>query len=217
MVVTINYRVGPLGWLNLNELTDGRIPATGNEGLLDQVEALRWIRDNIAAFGGDPGNLTIFGESAGAMSVGASAGLGVGEGVIPSRHSHQRRHQHCQHAHRGPSRCAEWLLRKLGVSPNRIRREALGSRTGNAHRGRLGIPGGRRRHVVSALHRRHRPRRVAARGSQGTERRMASRSWSARSATNGAAFTLNNPQTANLDEAATIGRGVQQRSRTPRR
>lgn len=71
VVVTINYRVGALGWLNLNELTDGRIPATGNEGLLDQVEALRWIRDNVAAFGGDPGNVTIFGESAGAMSVGA--------------------------------------------------------------------------------------------------------------------------------------------------
>ncbi|MFW6126050.1 MAG: carboxylesterase/lipase family protein [Chloroflexota bacterium] len=70
VVVTINYRLGSLGFLNLNEVTKGMIPATGNEGLLDQVAALAWVRDNIAAFGGDPQNITIFGESAGGMSVG---------------------------------------------------------------------------------------------------------------------------------------------------
>jgi para-nitrobenzyl esterase len=61
--VTVNYRVGPEGFLFL----DG---AVANLGLLDQVAALEWVRDHIAAFGGDPGNVTIFGESAGAMSVG---------------------------------------------------------------------------------------------------------------------------------------------------
>ncbi len=71
VVVTINYRVGVLGFLNLNEITGGRIPARGNEGLLDQTMALKWVRDNIGAFGGDPGNVTIYGESAGGMSVGA--------------------------------------------------------------------------------------------------------------------------------------------------
>jgi len=70
VVVTINYRLGTLGFLNLNEVTDGRIPATGNEGLLDQIAAMEWVQDNIVAFGGDPGNVTIFGESAGGMSVG---------------------------------------------------------------------------------------------------------------------------------------------------
>jgi para-nitrobenzyl esterase len=70
VVVTINYRLGALGFLNLNEVTKGKIPATGNEGLLDQVLALEWVRDNISRFGGDPDNVTIFGESAGAMSVG---------------------------------------------------------------------------------------------------------------------------------------------------
>jgi para-nitrobenzyl esterase len=70
VVVTINYRLGMLGFLNLKEATGGRIPATGNEGLLDQVAALAWVRENIAAFGGDPGNVTVFGESAGAMSIG---------------------------------------------------------------------------------------------------------------------------------------------------
>ena len=70
VVVTINYRLGSLGFLHLNEVTGGRIPATGNEGLLDQIAALEWVRDNITAFGGDPENVTIFGESAGGMSVG---------------------------------------------------------------------------------------------------------------------------------------------------
>ena len=71
VVVTINYRLGAFGFVNLAEVTGGRIPATGNEGLLDQVKALEWVRDNIERFGGDPGRVTIFGESAGGMSVGA--------------------------------------------------------------------------------------------------------------------------------------------------
>ena len=71
VVVTINYRLGVLGFLNLNEVTKGEIPATGNEGLLDQLLALEWVRDNILRFGGDPENVTVFAESAGAMSVGA--------------------------------------------------------------------------------------------------------------------------------------------------
>jgi len=69
VVVTINYRLNAFGFLNLNEVTKGRIPSTGNEGILDQAAALEWVHDNIAAFGGDPENVTIFGESAGAMSV----------------------------------------------------------------------------------------------------------------------------------------------------
>ncbi len=68
VLVTINYRLGMLGFLNLKAVTGGLIPATGNEGLLDQVAALKWVKENIAAFGGDPGNVTAFGESAGSMS-----------------------------------------------------------------------------------------------------------------------------------------------------
>jgi len=70
VVVSFNYRLGLLGFLNLDEITGGRIPSSGNEGLLDQVAALRWVHDNIASFGGDPDNVTIFGESAGGMSIG---------------------------------------------------------------------------------------------------------------------------------------------------
>ena len=70
VLVTINYRLGMLGFLRLKEATGGKIPATGNEGLMDQIAALKWIKENISAFGGDPSNITVFGESAGGMSIG---------------------------------------------------------------------------------------------------------------------------------------------------
>lgn len=82
VVVTLNYRLGALGFLRLNELTEGEIPSTGNEGLLDQIEALAWVRDNIAGFGGDPDNVTIFGESAGAMSIGALLSMPSAKGLF---------------------------------------------------------------------------------------------------------------------------------------
>ena len=66
--VTINYRLGPLGFMCLPELKD-EAGYTGNYGLFDQLTAIKWVRDNITAFGGDPGNMTIMGQSAGAMSV----------------------------------------------------------------------------------------------------------------------------------------------------
>lgn len=70
VVVSINYRLGVLGYLAHPELSkESADNISGNYGLLDQVEALRWINRNIAAFGGDPGNVTIAGESAGALSV----------------------------------------------------------------------------------------------------------------------------------------------------
>ena len=82
VVVTINYRLGALGFLNLNEVTKGKIPATGNEGLLDQVSALEWVRDNISRFGGNPDNVTIFGESAGAMSIGTLLAMPGARGLF---------------------------------------------------------------------------------------------------------------------------------------
>ena len=82
VVVTTNYRLGVLGFLRLNEVTGGRIPATGNEGLLDQVAALKWVRDNIAAFGGDPKNITVFGESAGGSSIGCLLAMPQARGLF---------------------------------------------------------------------------------------------------------------------------------------
>ena len=67
VVVTLNYRLGALGFLHLRDvLGDG---SDANCGHLDQIAALEWVRDNIAAFGGDPSNVTVFGESAGAISI----------------------------------------------------------------------------------------------------------------------------------------------------
>ncbi|MGH2789202.1 MAG: carboxylesterase/lipase family protein [Actinomycetota bacterium] len=81
VVVTINYRLGALGFLYLDEIVQGAAGAA-NLGILDQLGALEWVRDNIAAFGGDPGNVTIFGESAGGMSVGTLLGTPAAKGLF---------------------------------------------------------------------------------------------------------------------------------------
>ena len=62
----MNYRLGALGWLTHPALSEG---GSGNYGLMDQIAALRWVHDNIAAFGGDPNNVTLFGNGAGATSI----------------------------------------------------------------------------------------------------------------------------------------------------
>ncbi|RXT44206.1 carboxylesterase/lipase family protein [Bradyrhizobium betae] len=66
IVVTVNYRLGALGWLSHPALSEG---GSGNYGLMDQIAALHWVHDNIAAFGGDPNNVTLFGSGAGATSI----------------------------------------------------------------------------------------------------------------------------------------------------
>jgi len=66
--VTLNYRLGPMGFVCLPQLKE-EAGFTGNYGLYDQLTAIRWVKDNISAFGGDPENMTIMGQSAGAMSV----------------------------------------------------------------------------------------------------------------------------------------------------
>jgi para-nitrobenzyl esterase len=69
VLVTINYRLGPLGFLSLADLLGEDYESSANLGVLDVVAALEWVRDNIAGFGGDPGKVTVFGESAGAGMV----------------------------------------------------------------------------------------------------------------------------------------------------
>ena len=80
VLVTLNYRLHAFGFLYLDELFPGA-SGTGVLGLLDQLAALEWVRDNIAAFGGDPANVTVFGESAGAMSIAALLALDGGAGL----------------------------------------------------------------------------------------------------------------------------------------
>ena len=81
VVVTLNYRLGAIGFLQLGDIAPGG-PFASNPGLRDQVAGLEWVRDNIAAFGGDPERVTIFGESAGGMSVGALLGTPAARGLF---------------------------------------------------------------------------------------------------------------------------------------
>jgi para-nitrobenzyl esterase len=83
VVVTINYRLGPLGFLALSAL-DQESPyhVSGNYGLLDMIAALRWVQNNVGGFGGDPENVTIFGQSAGAFGVNAMMASPLAHGLF---------------------------------------------------------------------------------------------------------------------------------------
>ena len=83
VVVTLNYRLGPFGFFTHPALSaESPRHASGNYGLLDQIAALQWVRRNIARFGGDPSRVTIFGESAGGMSVGSLIASPLAKGLF---------------------------------------------------------------------------------------------------------------------------------------
>ncbi|MCW2983861.1 MAG: hypothetical protein JWR63_1431 [Conexibacter sp.] len=83
VVVSVNYRLGALGgFVYLNELGDERLAQSANAGLLDLVLALEWVRDNIGCFGGDPGCVTVAGESAGGGAVGTLLGMPQTRGLL---------------------------------------------------------------------------------------------------------------------------------------
>jgi len=113
VVVTINYRLGALGFLGHRDLADPD-GLVGNWGLQDQLSALRWVRDNIAAFGGDPGAVTIFGESAGGFSVAALLGTPAAKSLF-RRAIVQSGGVHV-HALHDAERSAERLASVLGIA-----------------------------------------------------------------------------------------------------
>jgi len=82
VVVTLGYRLGALGFAGHPELTQEGAGSSGEYGVLDQIAALHWVRDNIAGFGGDPDNVTLFGESAGAVDAVAIAASPLSDGLI---------------------------------------------------------------------------------------------------------------------------------------
>ena len=83
IVVSINYRLGAMGFLAHPALTaESERGVSGNYGLLDQIAALEWVRDNIASFGGDPDQVTVFGESAGAADIGTLIASPLGKGLF---------------------------------------------------------------------------------------------------------------------------------------
>jgi para-nitrobenzyl esterase len=115
VLVTLNYRVHALGFLYLDELFDGA-EGTGNLGILDQIAALRWVRENIAAFGGDPDNVTVFGESAGAMSIGTLLGTPAAQGLYRRAILESGGSRHNLSA-AAATRVAERTLELLDLSP----------------------------------------------------------------------------------------------------
>ena len=126
IVVTINYRLGVLGFLAHPELTrESPDRTSGNFGILDQIFALQWVRKNIHKFGGDPGNVTIFGESAGGASVIALLSSPLADGLF-----HRAIAQSCGHI---PP-----LLRNLDSSSRHLdSAESVGLR----YAGKLGFDG----------------------------------------------------------------------------
>jgi para-nitrobenzyl esterase len=119
VVVTINYRLGALGFVHLRELLGAQADrADANNGLRDQVAALRWVQENIAAFGGDPENVTLFGESAGAMSIGCLLAAPSARGLFRRAIAQSGAAHHAltrEHA----SQVATRFMRALGGSPER--------------------------------------------------------------------------------------------------
>jgi para-nitrobenzyl esterase len=82
VLVTVNHRLGSLGYLHLGDLLGERYAASGNAGMLDLVQSLQWVRDHIASFGGDPGSVTIFGESGGGRKVSTLLGMPKAQGLF---------------------------------------------------------------------------------------------------------------------------------------
>jgi para-nitrobenzyl esterase len=121
VVVTINYRLGALGFLALPAFEREEGNVVGNFGLLDQVRALEWVRDDVAAFGGDPGNVTVFGESAGAMSLGALLGAPGARGLFRAAILQSGAAHNVSDPGQG-ERVAAAFAKELGVDPGDLRR-----------------------------------------------------------------------------------------------
>ncbi len=119
VVVSLNHRLNILGYLYLAELADGLYPDSGNVGILDIVAALEWVRDNIAAFGGDPGNVTLFGQSGGGFKISTLMAMPAAQGLF-----HKASVQSGSVVRGNPpaiaTRHAEWVLDHLGLTQARI-------------------------------------------------------------------------------------------------
>lgn len=119
VVVTINYRLGTLGFVDLTSLATPEEPFESNLGLRDQIAALAWVRDNIAAFGGDPGNVTVFGESSGGGSVTTLMTVPSAEGLFHQAIAQSSPATSVYGRERAAS-VAHRLLGLLGLAPEQV-------------------------------------------------------------------------------------------------
>lgn len=115
VLVSINYRLGAFGFLHLDKLFEG-FEGSGNLGIRDQVHALRWVQRNIGAFGGDASNVTVFGESAGAISVGTLLALPAAAGLF-RRAILQSGAAHHARSSTGATLVARRFCEILGIEP----------------------------------------------------------------------------------------------------
>ncbi|HET7073832.1 MAG TPA: carboxylesterase/lipase family protein [Mycobacterium sp.] len=121
VVVTVNYRLGALGFLDLSSFNTARRRFDSNIGLHDVLEALRWVRDNIAAFGGDPHKVTLFGESAGAGIVTTLLATPAAEGLFAGAIAQSSPATGVYDRDRA-RRVAVGILGKLGIEPSDVDR-----------------------------------------------------------------------------------------------
>jgi len=119
VVVTINHRLNGLGFLHLGDIGGPEFAASGNVGMLDIVAALEWVRDNIAAFGGDPANVTVFGESGGGRKTAVLMAMPAAKGLFhraiiesgPELRVNERPYA---------TELAEAVLSELGLKPSQL-------------------------------------------------------------------------------------------------
>ncbi len=119
VIVTINHRLNVFGYLYLGEIAGEKFAQSGHVGMLDVVAALEWVRDNIAAFGGDPGNVTIFGESGGAGKVSVVCAMPSAKGLFHKAIMQSGPERDIQYKARGTA-IARQLLKDLGLNANQI-------------------------------------------------------------------------------------------------
>ena len=116
VVVTVNHRLGPLGYLHLADIGGTAYASSGNAGMLDLVASLEWVRDNIGAFGGDPSNVTIFGESGGGAKVSTLLAMPTARGLFHRAAIQSGPGLRAQEPEEAADRAAR-LLSELGVAP----------------------------------------------------------------------------------------------------
>jgi para-nitrobenzyl esterase len=119
VLVTVNHRLGALGYLQLGELLGERYAASGNAGMLDLVQALLWVRDNVDRFGGDARNVTIFGESGGGRKVSTLLAMPSAKGLFHRAIIQSGPGLHMQARDRAHETTLE-LCDQLGISPGRV-------------------------------------------------------------------------------------------------